>query len=70
MYDGSNYGLVLGYGMVYNHQNNHNITYKYTDDKKFMVYKASKNIKSGNELFVNYGPNWWMKRNLTPIDIG
>jgi len=69
MYDGSNYGLVLAYGSMYNHQNNHNLKYHYTNNKKFMVYKASKNIKAGNELFVNYGSLWWIKRNLTPIDI-
>ena len=69
MYDGSNHGMALGYGGVYNHQNKPNIDYSYTNDKKCMIYKTNKNIKKGDELFVSYGLGWWLYRKLTPVDI-
>jgi hypothetical protein len=69
MYDGSNYGMALAYGGMYNHQNDPNINYSYTSDKKFMIYKANKNIKTGNELFVSYGLGWWLHRKISPVDI-
>ena len=69
MYDGSYYGMALAYGGMYNHQNDPNLNYTYTDDKKFMIYKANKNIKTGDELFVSYGLGWWLHRKLSPVDI-
>lgn len=69
MYDGENYGMALGYGAVYNHQNDPNISYNYTKDKKFMEYRAIKEVNKGDELFVSYGLGWWIHRNITPVDI-
>ena len=28
-----------------------------------MVYTAIRDIKKGEELYVNYGPNYWNSRN-------
>lgn len=58
------YGVALGYGAVYNHQDIPNVSYTYSDNKKFMVYKANRDIKKGEELFVSYGQNWWMSRDI------
>lgn len=58
------YGVALGYGAVYNHQDIPNVSYSYSDNKKFMVYKANRDIKKGEELFVSYGQNWWMSRDI------
>jgi len=69
MFDGENYGMALGYGSMYNHQNSPNVVYSYSKDKKFMKYTASKDIKKGDELFVSYGLGWWLHRNITPVDI-
>lgn len=69
MYDAENYGMALGYGSMYNHQNDPNVSYSYSDDKKFMQYSAIKDINSGDELFISYGLGWWVHRNITPKDI-
>ena len=69
MYDDNNYGVALGYGSIYNHQDDPNVIYSYSDDKEFMIYKTLKDIKSGDELFVSYGIGWWNHRNLKPIKL-
>lgn len=67
-YDDNNYGMVLGYGAVYNHQDIPNVSYEYSNNKDFMIYKALNDIKEGEELFVSYGFGWWAHRNLTPVN--
>ena len=53
---------VLGYGAVYNHDDNPSLTYVYSDNNKFMIYKATRDIKNGEELTVSYGDGWWNAR--------
>lgn len=67
-YDSDHYGMVLGYGAVYNHQDIPNVSYEYSNKKDFMIYKATQDIKEGDELFVSYGLGWWNHRNLTPVN--
>ena len=67
-YDDKSYGMVLGYGAVYNHQDVPNVAYEYSNKKDFMIYKATQDIKEGDELFVSYGFGWWNHRNLTPVN--
>ena len=67
-YDDKSYGMVLGYGAVYNHQDIPNVSYEYSNKKDFMIYKATQDIKEGDELFVSYGIGWWNHRNLTPVN--
>lgn len=56
--------IVMGYGGVYNHSDNNNLEY-YTDEAKdVMVYKASRDIKAGEELFVNYGPEYFQMHGI------
>lgn len=53
------YLVVFGSGSMFNHSNNNNVQYlshpKYKD--KFFIFTALTDIKSGDELFVNYGPD-------------
>jgi len=65
-YDTSNYGIVFGYGSIYNHNDNPSLNYSYTNNHKNMIYKTTRPIKSGEELFVSYGSHWWKNRNLMP----
>ena len=53
---------VLGYGAVYNHNDDPSLTYVYSDNKKFMIYKATRYIKNDEELTVSYGTGWWNAR--------
>lgn len=63
--------LALGNGSLYNHQDDPNATYEVipdTDmpDHSILVVKAVKHIKSGEEIFVNYGDDWFSDRNMIP----
>ena len=62
-YDLDHHAIVLGNAMIYNHQNDNNITYKYNDKRTKLVFIAKKDIKKGEELFDNYGTSWFEKRN-------
>ena len=50
--------IVFGYGSIYNHSLHPNIIYsispKLPSDRLF-TYQAFKNIKKGDELYINYG---------------
>ncbi|MEO8711516.1 MAG: SET domain-containing protein [Parafilimonas sp.] len=52
--------LALGYISLYNHSYNSNCEYEMEFGKKIMTIRAVKNIKKGEELFINY--------NATPDD--
>jgi uncharacterized protein len=54
--------IVFGLCSMYNHSDNHNI-YHDQDGQGNMVYTAFKDIKNGDELYVNYGSNYWNSRN-------
>ena len=69
MYDSNNYALPLGYGAVYNHLDDPNLTYSFTDDRERMIFKATKDIKAGEELFVSYGMGYWRWRGITPKNL-
>lgn len=54
------YAIALGYASLYNHSDNNNAFYKI--DGNNIIITAIKPIKKGEEIFVNYGPNWWTSR--------
>jgi hypothetical protein len=54
--------LVFGLCSIYNHSDNSNI-YHEQDSKGNMIYTANGYIKNGDELYVNYGTNYWNSRN-------
>lgn len=54
--------IVLGLCSMYNHSDNHNVVYKQLTDPHDMVYVALMDIQKGEELFINYGDNYWDTR--------
>ena len=58
----ANSALALGYGSLYNHQDNPSVAYIPDYTNQVMVYTALRDIKAGTELTVNYGPNWFSSR--------
>ena len=52
------YALVLGYGCLYKHSYTPNVEYAFNSSNKQMYFIASKNIKRGEELFINYGEEY------------
>jgi len=47
---------------MYNHSTNYNIDYEPDINNQCMIYIANKDIIKGNELFINYGEDYWNSR--------
>lgn len=60
------YSLVLGWGSLFNHSYDHNTEYWHDTDRDLIVFHTIKTVSAGNQLFVNYGKEWWESRELTP----
>lgn len=59
--------MVLGYGMIYNHQDIPNTKWVFNYDKAYADVIATKPITGGQEIFVSYGTSYW--RNRKKIDV-
>ncbi len=59
--------LVLGYGSIYNHAFPPNATYSFDEEKKVMRFTARMPIRCGEEIFTNYGDDWFCSRNTLPV---
>ena len=56
--------VVMGYGMLFNHSSTPNVAY-YREESSLgpeMILYALRNIRKGEELFYNYGDDWWKTR--------
>ena len=49
------YVLVMGYGSFYNHSSEPNVDWITKENENIFEYFAIKDIKEGEELFINYG---------------
>ena len=58
--------LILGYGCVYNHAENFNADFYSDEKKKVIVFYATNPIKKGEEIFINYGKEYWKTRHRKP----
>jgi SET domain-containing protein len=60
-----NYSLVsLGYCSIINHSNDkQNCTWRVSKDDNNIIMYAIKDIKKGEELYSNYGDNYWSNKN-------
>ena len=63
---GEVYSLVLGWGSLFNHCDQHNTEYWHDTDRDLIVFHTIKKVAAGKQLFVNYGNEWWQSRNRTP----
>jgi len=50
--------MALGYVAVYNHSYKSNCEYEMDYNKQVISIKTVRNIKTGEELFINYNGNW------------
>jgi hypothetical protein len=56
--------VAMGYGMLFNHSPQPNVAY-YREDTRLgaeLVLYALRDIRKGEELFYNYGDDWWSTR--------
>jgi SET domain-containing protein len=64
--------LSLGYGSMYSHNDNPNLSYTINEDNDgvYMTFTATRNINKDDELFISYGQKWWDSRDdrITKID--
>lgn len=59
---GFSFWMVLGYGMIYNHQDIPNTKWHFDYTQAYADVIASKDIKAKEEIFVTYGPNYFKNR--------
>ena len=52
--------IVFGMCSMYNHSDNYNVGHN--QDPENMIFTAARDIKKGEELYVNYGENYWNSR--------
>lgn len=61
--------VAMGSGMLFNHSSSPNVGY-YLEETPFgpdLVIYALRDIRKGEELFYNYGEEWWATRNIAEI---
>ncbi|MGC6484565.1 MAG: SET domain-containing protein [Candidatus Puniceispirillales bacterium] len=58
----TDYLVVMGYGMMYNHDDNANSEWEIDQDNRFVRFTATRDIKKGDEIFQNYGEEYWKTR--------
>ncbi|MFA5770392.1 MAG: SET domain-containing protein-lysine N-methyltransferase [Patescibacteria group bacterium] len=54
IWDDKHHCIVLGYGGIFNHSKNNNVTYYKNKKNQMMFFKTTKDIKKGEELFTDY----------------
>ena len=52
--------IVFGMCSIYNHSDDFNVGHN--QDPENMIFKAARDIKKGEELYVNYGGPYWNSR--------
>jgi hypothetical protein len=60
--------MVLGYGMIYNHQDNPSAVWKFNWKDSYAEVIANQDIKADQEIYVNYGPNYFKDREKIELD--
>lgn len=60
--------MVLGHGMIYNHQDDHNADWKFDYKNLYADVIANRNILKGNEVFVSYGSGYFKNREKVVVD--
>lgn len=58
------YALLTGFGIIYNHDDDENAVYSINVKRKLATIKARRKIKKGEEIFVNYGDDWFKDRKI------
>jgi len=56
--------LALGYGSLYNHAEHNNAKYYRDDENQLLIFKATKTIYPNEEIFTNYGNEWFTARGI------
>ena len=60
------YSLPLGCGSIYNHADNHNTDYWHDTERDLIIFYTITDVCAGEQLFINYGNDWWETRERAP----
>ncbi len=60
------YSLPLGCGSLFNHSDKHNTEYWHDTERDLIVFHTIKDVSAGEQLFINYGKDWWETRECRP----
>ena len=59
---GGHFLMVMGYGQMYNHQDDNSAQIKFDLKHKIADITAKRDIGAGEEIFLNYGPRYFKER--------
>jgi SET domain-containing protein len=59
--------FALGYCALFNHdEEKFNVVWEVDSGSQLVTLRAVNDIKQDEEMFVNYGPNYWISRKMVP----
>jgi len=61
------FSLPLGFGSIFNHSNQHNTEYWHDEKRDLIIFYTTKDVAAGEQLFINYGKEWWDGRDIKPV---
>ena len=61
--------VVLGWIMLYNHSDDNNCVFSMNYHDRLMAVMAIKDIEPGQQLTVNYGPDWFVSRDIQKVKL-
>ncbi len=60
------YSFPLGWGSIFNHSDKHNTEYWHDEARDLIIFHTIKDVSAGEQLFINYGKDWWETRECKP----
>lgn len=61
------YAVMFGFGSIYNHTDDPNADYFINRKRHVAKIKAARAIKKDEEIYIDYGEDWFQTRNKRPI---
>lgn len=61
---GDRLALPMGWTMFYNHSDNNNCEFSINIHDGLLAIMTIKEVKQGEQMTVNYGPNWFSSRGI------
>ena len=61
--------LILGFGSIYNHSNLPHLTYIFDHPRHVINFYARRPIMRGEEIFIDYGEEWFSSRGVEAINM-
>jgi len=61
---GKYYAFATGFGSIYNHAEDCNASYEFNEETSLITFKATRNIRKNEEIFISYGEGWFQDRKM------